>query len=74
LGEVSKVVASDYGFHLFQMTEYRAPMERPLEDVQNRVHALLLREKKEAAQTETVAALRGASEISIKEDQLAFTK
>ena len=70
-GEISKVVASDYGFHIFQMTDKKEEHTRSINDVRDEIEAVLRREKEHAAQNEKLKALRAGATISIKEERFA---
>ena len=70
-GSVSKVVASDYGFHLFKVVDKQPAMERPVDEVRQEVEQLLQREKERAAQSERLASLKKNTSIEIKEKVLA---
>lgn len=70
-GVVNKVVASDYGFHLFKVIEKRPETPRSASKVRDEVERELLEEKKRDAQLAFVRALRETTPIEIKEKQLA---
>ena len=64
-GQVSDVVASEFGFHLFKVLDRRPAELRPLEKVRGEVEKLLWQAKREAAQKRALLELRagpGASE------------
>lgn len=70
-GQISDVVSSSYGFHIFKLLERRAA-EMP-DPARMRVEAerVLRREKEMAAQEAFIASLRQAAEIRIDEAALA---
>ncbi|MEM6533178.1 MAG: peptidylprolyl isomerase [Myxococcota bacterium] len=70
-GVVNKVVASDYGFHLFKVIEKRPETARPLDSVREEIESLLLKKKQREAQSAYVKKLREATTIEIKESKLA---
>jgi len=70
-GQLSGVVRSSYGFHLFKVLEKRPARRRPLEEVAPSIAARLLAERRAAAEAQLVASLRAKAKISIDEAQLA---
>lgn len=71
VGETSKVVASDYGFHIFKVIERRPAHAVPLAQVRERVERELRKTKEQAAHRAMLKTLRGAATIVVKEKQLA---
>jgi peptidyl-prolyl cis-trans isomerase C len=71
VNQVSKIVSSDYGFHLFKVIERRPQAERPMEEVRDKVEAILRRDKEAAAQRAKLDELRKATKITIQEETLA---
>jgi peptidyl-prolyl cis-trans isomerase C len=70
-GQISKVVASDYGFHIFKVIEKRPPHARPLGTVKEEIEVELRRAKERAAQHTKVEELKKAAIIDVREEQLA---
>ena len=70
-GEVSKVVASDQGFHIFKVVELHPESLKPVDRVRDQVEKLLRREKEREAQAAKVAELKRAAKITIDEKELA---
>jgi parvulin-like peptidyl-prolyl isomerase len=70
-GEVSRVVASDYGFHLFKVVEKRPEALKPVAQTRHEVEQVLRREKERAAHDAKVAELRQKTEIIIYDKELA---
>lgn len=70
-GEVSKVVASDYGFHLFKVVERRAEDIKPVIQVRDTVEQMLRHDKERQAHRDKVAELRKAATIVIFDKELA---
>jgi parvulin-like peptidyl-prolyl isomerase len=70
-GEVSKVVASDYGYHLFKVVERRAEDVKPVTQVRDTVEQMLRHEKERQAHRDKVAELRQAATIVIFDKELA---
>lgn len=70
-GTVSKVVASDYGFHLFKVTSVRPQRELPLPQIREMIESELRRQKEHAAQQVKIEELRRAAQITVEEDILA---
>ncbi|MEZ4272062.1 MAG: peptidylprolyl isomerase [Myxococcota bacterium] len=69
--EVSAVVPSDYGFHIFKVVDRRPEKERPTDQVRDLVEDELRREKEREAQLNKIAELRKAAKIVINDDLLA---
>ncbi len=69
-GQVSEVVASDYGFHLFKVLERRPAEKRSLDRARVEVERVLLRRKQEEAQKSALKALRAKANIKIDEAAL----
>jgi len=66
-GQISEVVSTDYGFHIFKLLERRPARKRDLAGVRGEVERRLLRAKQEQAQTEFVTQLRSRADIRINE-------
>ncbi len=71
VGQISKVVPSDYGFHVFKVLERRAAQPKNPALARERIEAELRREKEREAQLLAVAALKKAATIVVQEEQLA---
>lgn len=56
--QVSDVVASDYGFHLFKLLDRRPAEARSLQKARGEIERLLLQKKREEAQRRAVLELR----------------
>jgi peptidyl-prolyl cis-trans isomerase C len=74
VGEVSDVVSTDYGYHLFRVLERRPARKRDLADVRPQVEARLLEEKRLAAQEEYVKGLRARAQVWVNEPVLQGLK
>ena len=70
--EISEVVVSPYGFHILQLIEFREGRQRTLDQVAVQIRGMLLRRKRELAQSEFYASLRKSANISI--DREAFSE
>ncbi|HET6982214.1 MAG TPA: peptidylprolyl isomerase [Myxococcaceae bacterium] len=70
-GQISDVVTTDYGFHIFKLIERRPARKRDLATVRAEVERRLLRAKQEQAQTDFVTQLRSKAEIRINEPLVA---
>jgi peptidyl-prolyl cis-trans isomerase C len=70
VGEVSEVVTSDYGFHLFKVLEKKAARKRDLAEVRAKIEERLLSEKRTQAQEAFVKELEKAAQIRINEQSL----
>jgi len=74
VNQVSDVVSTDYGFHLFKVLERRPARKRELREVRLQVELKRLKEKREQAQLEYVNALKGKAVIKINQATLAAIK
>lgn len=70
-GQISKVVASGYGYHIFKVVDYLPPGERPMAQLREEVEALLRRNKERQAQRDKTEQLKKAAEIVIHDKVLA---
>ena len=70
-GQISDVVTTDYGFHIFKLLERRPARKKDLAAVRAEVERRLLRAKQEQAQTDFVTQLRSKAEIRINENLVA---
>jgi peptidyl-prolyl cis-trans isomerase C/foldase protein PrsA len=72
VGQVSDVVASPYGYHLFHLIDRRAAERPESETVRSTAEAQLRAEREAAAQDQYLAGLRAAAKITI--DEAAFER
>jgi len=70
-GQISDVVTTDYGFHIFKLLERRPARKKDLAAVRAEVERRLLRAKQEQAQTDFVTQLRSKADIRIDENLVA---
>jgi peptidyl-prolyl cis-trans isomerase C len=70
-GQISDVVTSEYGFHLFKVLDRRPARKKDLAAVRREVERRLLRDKKEKAQADYVRGLREHASIRINQVALA---
>lgn len=70
VGQVSDVVTTDYGFHLFKVLERRPAQKRELIDVRAAVESKLLKLKRAQAERTHLAQLRQQATIIINEPVL----
>ena len=70
-GQISDVVTTDYGFHIFKLIERRPARKKDLASVRAEVERQLLRAKQEQAQTDFVTQLRSKEDIRINETLVA---
>jgi len=70
-GQISDVVTTDYGFHLFKVLERRPARKKDLAAVRGEVERKLLRAKQEQAQADFVNQLRSKAEIRINQTLVA---
>lgn len=68
--QISDVVETEYGFHLFKILEKRPAKKRELVDVRREVEAKLLEEKRVQAQESFLKALREKAQIVVNEQAL----
>ena len=73
-GQISEVVTSDYGFHLFKVLDKRPAEKRSLDRAWAEVEKKLLRHKQEEAQKAALQALRAKANIKIDEAALEQVK
>lgn len=65
--QVSEVVSSDYGFHLFKVLEKKPARRRELAEVRRLVEEKLLEERRAQAQQEYVLSLKEKADIQVNE-------
>jgi len=70
-GQISDVVSTDYGFHIFKLLERRPARKRDLAVVRAEIEKRLLRGKQEQAQAEFVAQLRSRAQVRVNEPLVA---
>jgi parvulin-like peptidyl-prolyl isomerase len=63
-GEVSRVISSEYGFHIFKMVQFAKASGNSYENVKQRLLAELYLQKRQIAVTEFVNALQSNANIS----------
>ncbi len=69
-GQISDVVTSEYGFHLFKVLERRPARKKDLAQVRREVERRLLRDKRAKAQADYVRGLREHADIRINQAAL----
>jgi peptidyl-prolyl cis-trans isomerase C/foldase protein PrsA len=70
VGQVSDVVSTDYGFHLFKVMEKKPAHKRELNEVRAEIEKRMLAELREKAQKEYVKGLRGTAVVAVNNDAL----
>jgi peptidyl-prolyl cis-trans isomerase C len=70
-GQVSDVVSSEYGFHLFKLLEKKPGRKKELAEVRHQVEEKLLAEKRKQAQEEFVKGLLARADIKRNEQTFA---
>jgi peptidyl-prolyl cis-trans isomerase C/foldase protein PrsA len=70
IGEISDVVATDYGFQIFQLLEKRQPRQQTLDDVKNAIESLLREKYMEKAFDDWFKKQRGKARITVYEKAL----
>ena len=71
-GQISDVVQSDYGYHIFQLLEVREPKEVTWEESKTKIEQILMAQKREQAFHDWLLELR--SRARIKVNLKAFTE
>jgi parvulin-like peptidyl-prolyl isomerase len=71
VGQVSGVVPSPYGYHLFKVTEKRPARRRPFEEAKAEIERTLLAERRSAAERALLDGLRAKAQVLINEAQLS---
>ncbi len=66
-GQLSGVVGTRYGFHIIKVTDRRPAGYLPLQEVNERISAVLLRDQRQQKQAELVAQLHGKAKIEYGE-------
>lgn len=67
LGQLSGVVATRYGYHIIKVTDRRPAGYAPLEEVRERISAVLLKSERQQKQADLVAQLHGKAKIEYGE-------
>jgi peptidyl-prolyl cis-trans isomerase C len=70
VGQVSEVVSTDYGFHLFKVIEKKPARKRELAEVRASIEKKLLAELREKAQKDYVKSLRSVAVVAVNNDAL----
>jgi len=73
-GQISDVVTSEYGFHLFKVLERRPARKKDLAQVRREVERRLLRDKQEQAQASYVRGLREHASLRTNDAAVAAVK
>lgn len=71
VNQISDVVTTEYGFHLFKVLEKRPARKVDLAEVRDEVERRLLKDKRAAAEKEFVQALRAKAQVKVNEQVLA---
>jgi len=71
VNQVSSVVSTNYGFHIFKLLAKRPARKKPLSEVKGQIEQKLVGEKREHAQAEYVKMLRDKAVIKVNEANLA---
>lgn len=72
VGQVSDVVSTDYGFHLFKVLEKKPPRKKELIEVRAPIEQKLLAALKEEGQREFVKGLKAKADVKVN-DQVLLT-
>jgi len=71
VNQISSVVSTNYGFHIFKLLAKRPARKKPLSEVKGQIEQKLVGEKREQAQAEYVKMLRDKAVIKVNEATLA---
>lgn len=71
VGQVSDVVSTEYGFHLFKVLAKRPPRKQDFAQARQEIEHRLLERKRAKAQSDYVQALKAKAQIHINEAALA---
>lgn len=69
-GTISDVVASDYGFHIFQVVDRRPAHEESFDEARPRLERELVRERQDVAYERLLAELRAQTPVVIHDEVL----
>jgi peptidyl-prolyl cis-trans isomerase C len=70
VGQVSEVVSTDYGFHLFKVVDKKPGRKKELAEVRGEIEKKLLAEGREKAQKEYVKGLRAQAQVTVNNEAL----
>lgn len=70
VGQVSEVVSTDYGFHLFKVMEKKPARKRELPEVRSAIEKKLLTELREKAQKDYLKQLRASAVVEVNNEAL----
>lgn len=71
VGQVSEVISTDYGFHLFKVLEKRPARKRELNEVREVIEKRLLSDRKAQAQRAFVDGLKAKATVKVNDAALA---
>jgi len=71
VNQISSVVSTNYGFHIFKLLAKRPARKKPLSEVKGQIEQKLVGEKREQAQAEYVKMLKDKAVIKVNEATLA---
>lgn len=66
-GQISDVVRTEYGFHIFQAVDRRPASQLAFEDVRDRIERELLEERRQALRESLLAELHGRVPVRVEE-------
>src|SRR5258707_1727632 len=70
VNQVSDIVETDYGFHLFKVLEKRSARKLQLAEVHAKIHEKLLTEKRQEAQSEYLKSFRTKANVQVNQQRL----
>jgi peptidyl-prolyl cis-trans isomerase C len=71
VGQLSGIVRSDFGFHIFKVLQKTPARRRPIEEVTPEITERVMRERQAAAEAALLAGLRAKATVQIDETVLA---
>lgn len=71
-GEHSRIIQTDYGFHIFKLKAIQAGHQIPFEKARREIQSLLTNERRQKVVARDVARLRKATPIAIQFQNLGF--
>jgi peptidyl-prolyl cis-trans isomerase C/foldase protein PrsA len=74
VGQLSEVVATDYGFHVFKVLDRRPARKRSFGEVRDKIEAALLSKKRAQAEADFKKSLRDKAQVQVNDTALALAQ
>jgi peptidyl-prolyl cis-trans isomerase C len=74
VGQVSDVVTSEYGYHLFKLLEVKPARRKSLTEMRPQIEAALLKEKRQKAEIAYLDGLKAKADIRVNNEALAAVR